>query len=119
MTTSFSYIRCCRFYCTECFADIKSECICDRIVGYDAATGYPIVDLTEDQEAYLCNRSISEARSQEPTPEATEISPHDVNFLCELGDSKMGEIARYELSQMYDIPLHETVRLIRLKETMN
>ena len=42
---------------------------------------------------------------------------HDINFLCELGDSKIGEIARYELSQMYDIPLHEIERLIKLKET--
>jgi hypothetical protein len=89
------------------------------VVGYDATTGYPIVDLTEDEEAYLYNRSVSEARSQEPTPEVTEISPPDVNFLCQLGDSKTGEIARYELSQMYDIPQDEIERLIRLKGDIN
>ena len=118
MTNSSSNIKG-RFYCTECFAEIEAECMCDRIVGCDTATGYPIVVFTEDEKAYLYNRSVSETRSEEPTPEVTEISPHDVNFLCELGDSKMGEIARYELSQMYDMPLHEIERLIRLKGATN
>jgi hypothetical protein len=35
------------FYCSECFAD--------RIVGYDAENRYPIVDVTEEQWAYLHN----------------------------------------------------------------
>jgi hypothetical protein len=108
-----------KFYCNVCFADRESDCICDRIVGYDAVTGYPCVDMTDEEYTYLYNRSVSEARSQEPTPEVTEMLPHDINFVCELGDSKTGEIARYELSQMYDIPLNEIERLIRLKETMN
>lgn len=118
MITSSSNIKDCRFYCIDCLADIEAECICGRIVEHDAATGCPIVDLAEDEEAYLYNRSVSEARSQEPTPEATGISPHDINFLCELGDSKTGEIVRYELS-LYDIPLDKIERLIRLKETMD
>jgi len=45
------------FYCSECFADRESDCICDRLVGYDAETGYPIVDVTEEEWVYLHNRS--------------------------------------------------------------
>jgi hypothetical protein len=110
------------FYCVDCFADIKSECICDRIAGYDASTGYPIVDLTEDEEAYLCSESVSEIQSRETaesTPEGNDMLLHDIDFLYELGDSKMGEIAWYDLSLMYDISLHNIVRLVKLKETMN
>jgi hypothetical protein len=46
-----------RDYCIDCFADIESEFICDRIVGYDAETGYPIVDVTEEEWTYLHNKS--------------------------------------------------------------
>jgi hypothetical protein len=42
-----------KFYCVGCFADIESECICDRIVGYDAVNGYPLVDITDEEWAYL------------------------------------------------------------------
>ena len=45
------------FYCVDCFAYIESEFFCDRIVGYDAETGYPIVDVTEEEWAYLHNKS--------------------------------------------------------------
>jgi hypothetical protein len=45
------------FCCVDCFAYIESECFCDRIVGYDAQTGYPIVDVTEEEWAYLHNKS--------------------------------------------------------------
>ncbi|MGC2569903.1 MAG: hypothetical protein WA364_00210 [Candidatus Nitrosopolaris sp.] len=117
MTTSSSNIKRCRFYCTDCFAEVPSECICDRIAGYDASTGYPIVDLTEDEEAYLCSESVSEIQSRETaesTPEGDDMLLHDIDFLYELGDSK---IARYDLSLMYDMSLHDIVRLIKLKET--
>ena len=40
------------------------------IVGYDAVTGYPLVDITEHEEAYLYDKSVSEVRSQE-TAEST------------------------------------------------
>jgi hypothetical protein len=50
-----------RFYCIDCFVDIESECICDRIKGYDAVTGCPIVDMTEEERAYLYDKSVSEA----------------------------------------------------------
>jgi hypothetical protein len=43
------------FYCSECFADRESDCICERIVGYDAETGYPVVDVTEEEWVYLHN----------------------------------------------------------------
>ena len=106
MTTSCSYIKRCRFYCVDCFAEIPSECICDRIVEYDAVTGYPIVNVTQDEEAYLYNESVSEIRSQETaesTSEGNDMLLHDIDFLYELGDSKMGEIVRYEISHGYDI----------------
>ena len=50
-----------KFYCNDCFADIESECFCNRIVGYDAETGYAVVDITEDDEGYLYNKKVSEA----------------------------------------------------------
>jgi hypothetical protein len=49
----------------------------------------------------------------------TSISPHNINFLQELGDTDMGKVARYELSQMYDIPLDDIERLIKSKESTN
>jgi hypothetical protein len=49
------------FYCIDCFADTESECICNRIVGYDAMTGYPVVDITDEEWAYLNNQNIREA----------------------------------------------------------
>lgn len=48
------------FYCVDCFAYIESECFCDRIVGYDAETGYLIVDVTEEEWAYLNNKMVSD-----------------------------------------------------------
>jgi hypothetical protein len=51
---------CCKFYCVDCFAYIESECICSRILGYDPETGYSVVNLTEDDEAYLYNRIVSQ-----------------------------------------------------------
>jgi hypothetical protein len=44
-----------------CFADIESECICNRVVGYDAMTGYLVVDITDEEWAYLNNQNIREA----------------------------------------------------------
>lgn len=52
--------RNCRVYCIDCFAAIESECICDRIVGYDAVTGYPVVDVTEEEWAYLYNQCLGD-----------------------------------------------------------
>ena len=49
------------FYCIDCFADIESECICNRVVGYDAMTGYLVVDITDEEWAYLNNLNIREA----------------------------------------------------------
>ena len=92
MTTSSSNIKSCRFYCTECFAETEFECTCVD------ATGLPFVDLIENEETYLHNKSVSGIRSEE-----TPVSPHDINFLRDLGDSKTGEVTRYELSQMYDV----------------
>jgi len=43
----------------------------------------------------------------------------DIDFVCELGYSKIGEIMRYELSDAYDISLHEINRLISLRREMN
>jgi hypothetical protein len=57
MTTS-------QFYCIVCFADRESDCICDRIVGYDAVTGYPCVDMTDEEYAYLYNGSLSQIDDQ-------------------------------------------------------
>lgn len=42
-----------KFYCCECFAYDEDECFCTKIVGYDADTGYPIVDVTDDEWYYL------------------------------------------------------------------
>ena len=42
-----------KFYCINCIAPIESECICNRIVGYDAETGTPRVDMTKEEWAYL------------------------------------------------------------------
>lgn len=41
------------FYCNFCFAYVKTECICDRITGYDPETGVPIVDVTDSEWHYL------------------------------------------------------------------
>ena len=60
MTTSSYNIKSCGFYCNDCFADVQSECICDRIVGYDAVTGCPIADVTEDEWTYLHSKRVSE-----------------------------------------------------------
>ena len=50
----------------------------------------------------------------------TSISPHDINFLRELGDSNMGKVAQYELSQMYAISLDEIkMKLVNSKEIMD
>ena len=49
-----------KFYCVDCFAYTESECFCDRIVGYDPESGYPIVNLTEDDEKYLCNGGVGQ-----------------------------------------------------------
>lgn len=50
-----------KFYCIDCSAYIESECICNRIVGYDAETGIPRVDMTEEEWAYLYNKNVCEA----------------------------------------------------------
>jgi DTW domain-containing protein YfiP len=42
-----------KLYCRDCFAAIESECLCNRIVGYDAETGVPIVDISDDEWHYL------------------------------------------------------------------
>ena len=47
-----------RFYCIDCFADYESECICDRVVAYHAITGHPIVDMTDEESAYLNNQNV-------------------------------------------------------------
>ena len=118
MTNSFSNIKD-GFYCNDCFADVESECICDRIVGYDAVTDCPIVDVTEEEEAYLHNKSVSREYEvetlQNQQPEAGDMLLRDIDFLCEIGDSKMGEIMWYELSDAYDISLCEIDRLISLR----
>ena len=44
------------FYCDECFADRESDCICDRIVGYDVVTGYPCVYMTDEEPIVQWNR---------------------------------------------------------------
>jgi hypothetical protein len=49
----------------------------------------------------------------------TSISPHDINFLRELGDSDIVKVAQYELSQMYAVSLDEIEKLISSEETMN
>jgi hypothetical protein len=36
----------------DCFADVKEECICKRIVGYDAEIGIPKVDMTDEEWYY-------------------------------------------------------------------
>jgi hypothetical protein len=87
-----------RFYCIDCFADIESECICNRIVGYDAETGYPIVDLTEDNEAYLYNGSVSQVgdelklgnRMKTDDTGSTANSTTD-NTTCNLTDDRSNE----------------------------
>jgi hypothetical protein len=54
-------------------------------------------------------------RKSKPT-----VSMHDINFLRELGDSNMGIVAQYEISQMYGISVDELETLIRKsEETMN
>jgi hypothetical protein len=81
---------------------------------------HSIVNVREDKETYPYHENLNEVQSQETaesTPEVTDMLLHDIDFLRELGDSKMGEIAGYELSQMYDIPLHEIEKLVKLKET--
>lgn len=40
------------FYCNDCFADVEEECICNRIIGYDA-DGVPIVDINDYEWYYL------------------------------------------------------------------
>jgi hypothetical protein len=116
MTTSSYNIKTCGSYCSDCFADVESECICDRIVGYNAETGFPIVEVTEEEEAYLYNERVSgmyETKNlHNARPEGNDVPLHDIDFVCELGDSKMGEIMRHELSDGYDIPLYEIDRLI-------
>jgi hypothetical protein len=122
MTNSSSNIKD-GFYCNDCSAYVESECICDRIVGYNEVTDCPIVDVTEEEEAYLHNKSISrvcEAGSlQNQLPEGNDMLLRDIDFVCELGDSKMGEIMRFELSDGYDIPLYEIDRLINLRRAVN
>jgi hypothetical protein len=49
----------------------------------------------------------------------TSISQHDINFLRELGDSNMGKVAQYELSQMYAISLDEIEKLINSEGIMD
>jgi hypothetical protein len=109
------------FYCNDGFADIESECICDRILGY--VNDCPIVDLTEEEEAYLHNKSVSheyEAETlQNQQPEGNDMLLRDIDFLSELGHSKTAEIMRYELSDGYDIPLYEIDRLISLRRAKN
>jgi|SRR5215469_968506 len=113
MTTSSSNIKD-GFYCNDCFADVESECICDHVVGYDTVTG----DVTEEEEAYH-NRSITQdfeaGNSQNQRPEGNDMLLRDIDFVCELGDSKIGEIMQYELSDAYDMSLHEIDRLISLR----
>lgn len=41
------------FCCGGCFADTPEECICDRIEGFDAETGYPIISINELEWEYL------------------------------------------------------------------
>jgi hypothetical protein len=40
-------------YCVDCFANIRSQCICSCIEGYDLATGIPIVSISEEEWEYL------------------------------------------------------------------
>jgi hypothetical protein len=38
-------------YCNDCLADTEVDCICNKIIGLDARTGYPIVDDNESDES--------------------------------------------------------------------
>jgi hypothetical protein len=40
-------------YCKECLADTSVDCICKKILCYDARTGFPIL---EDEESDTSNQ---------------------------------------------------------------
>jgi hypothetical protein len=39
------------FYCPDCFADTEHDCICYKIIGCDAITGFPVVDNEETDDS--------------------------------------------------------------------
>jgi hypothetical protein len=71
----------CKFCCVDCFAYVESECFCDRILGFDAETGYPIVDVTEDDEAYLYN-GVSQVGDDHIKTEDTCPASNTENTTC-------------------------------------
>jgi hypothetical protein len=87
-----------RFYCIDCLADIESECICNRIVGYDTVTGYPRVNMTDEEHAYLYNGTISQVgdelklgtRMKTDDTGSTANSTTD-NTTCNLTDDRSNE----------------------------
>jgi hypothetical protein len=38
--------------CINCF-NYKAECICDRIISYDAETDIPVVEVTDEEWDYI------------------------------------------------------------------
>ncbi|MGC2575428.1 MAG: hypothetical protein WA364_28305 [Candidatus Nitrosopolaris sp.] len=85
-----------KFYCNVCFADRESHCICDRIAGYDAATGYLRVYMTDEEHAYLYNGALGQVddelklsiriMTEDTGPRATTD-----NTTCNLTDDRSNE----------------------------
>ncbi|MGA9150856.1 MAG: hypothetical protein WBZ36_09770 [Candidatus Nitrosopolaris sp.] len=87
-----------KFYCNVCFADRESDCICNKTVGYDAVTGYPCVDMTDEEHVYLYNGSVSQVSDELKL--GTRIKTEDTgptanstidNTTCNLTDHRSNE----------------------------
>ena len=99
------------FYCRNCFADTKSDCYCDRIQGYDANTGLPIVAIYQSEwDAY-----ISHKKDYAPIDSDTQyclvgdevecIIPEEIiQYLASLGDTPTAAIIREGYAEYYNVP---------------
>jgi hypothetical protein len=111
------------FYCRYCFANTKSECYCNRIVGYYPGINadIPIVDIYEDEwDKYLSssnnrkNKKDSENLESNPiqqddkhAPEGSQsflISEDVIQYLASLGDSDTASIIREGYAEEHNIP---------------
>jgi hypothetical protein len=98
-------------YCHYCFANTESECYCNRIQGYDANTGLPIVAIFQSEwDAY-----ISHKKDYTPIDSDTQyclvgddvectIPEEIIQYLASLGDTPTASIRREGYAEKYNIP---------------
>ena len=112
------------FYCRYCFADTKSDCYCNRIVGYYPGINadIPITDIYEDEwDEYLSSSNNRKNNKDSENFESNQIHQDNkhahegsqsflipeeiIQYLASLGDTPTGAIIREGYAEYYNVPI--------------